>query len=102
GSCFFLLFLFSLLRLLFFLRFLFSFLRLFFCGFLFRFFFFLLFGFRFFLFLFLRFFLFFLRRFLDLGADKSDPIADIYLPAFFVINLGVRSILVRVPFQPVL
>src|SRR4029077_4781319 len=45
------------------------------------------------------FFLFPLRRFLAFAANERDPVTDIYLAAFFHVNLGKRSILGRFPFH---
>src|SRR6266550_8973030 len=55
----------------------------------------LLFDFRLFLFP----FFFFLGRFLALSTDERDLVADVYLAAFFDINLGKRSIFGRLPFH---
>ena len=60
-------------------------LRFFFLFWFFQLFFFWFFRFRLFLFFF---FLFSLRRFLALAADKRNSVTDVYLAAFFDVNLG--------------
>src|SRR4029077_20820790 len=53
-----------------------------------------------FLFFFFRFFLLlFFRRFLGFPTDKRDFISDIYLAAFFDIDLGQPSVFGRFPFH---